>query len=276
LILKEQGKPRQPEGTDWPDGLMAGDKGGQAAKGVFRGILVAGLYRIVMNGVGLFQEEVRWAITPLKTAFSFDFLPSLLAVGYILGLETCGIMLAGASLGWFVLIPLIGYIGQGLPTPLAPATELISAMSPEAIHKEYIRYIGAGAVAFGGLVSLTKALPTIFESVRLAFQEMKPGQEGAPAKKRTATDIPFKYVLGGWALMFLLIGLNRSINLTGFLGAFLAMFFAFFFVTVSSRIVGLVGTTSMPLSGMTIGALLITCGVVKAAGYSGGAGMAAA
>lgn len=199
-------------------------------------------------------------------------------------------MLAGASLGWFVLIPLISYVGQALPVPLAPATELISAMTPEAIHKEYIRYIGAGAVAFGGFVSLTKALPTILESVRLAFREMKPSHAEPTVKKRTATDIPFKYVLGGWAIMFVLIGLNRVLSLTnygvpgglashvgiGLLLAFLAMFFSFFFVTVSSRIVGLVGTTSMPLSGMTIGALLITCGVVKAVGLTGGAGMAAA
>ena len=276
LIVKEHGRLRYPEGTACAEVLRAGDEGGQAFWGVFRGFAVAGIFRILMNGVGLWKEEVRWAIKPLKTALSFDFLPSLLAVGYILGLETCAIMLAGAWLGWFVIVPLIGFMGEGMTVPVAPATMLIADMSWADLRENYLCYIGAGGVAFGGMVSLAKAFPTIVDSIRIAFRELRPQAGGPEVKKRTAQDIPFSMVLGGWILMFLLIGINRSVNITGFLGAFLAMFFAFFFVTVSSRIVGLVGTTSMPLSGMTIGALIITCGVVKFAGFSEGAGMAAA
>ncbi len=275
LIVKEHGRLRYPEGTACAEVLIAGEKGGDSAKNVFMGIAVAAGYRI-LNGCGFFLEVASWPIKTLKTAFSFDYLPSLLAVGYILGLETCGIMVSGAFLGWFVLIPLISYFGAGLTVPIAPATELISAMEPGAIAKAYVRYIGAGAVAFGGILSLLKALPTIIESISMAFKELTAKTTDSGPKKRTAQDIPLPLVLASWLVMFVLIGLNTQINVAGFLGAGLAVVFAFFFVTVSSRIVGLVGTTSMPLSGMTIAALLVTCAVMKNAGYLGSAGMSAA
>jgi len=278
LIVKEHGRLRYPEGTACAEVLMAGDKGGQSAGTVFVAIGVAGLYRVAMNALGLFQEIVAWPVAKLKTTLSFDLLPSLMAVGFILGLETCGIMLAGAALGWFVMIPLISFFGQGLIAPLAPATQLISQMPPEDIWSFYLRYIGAGAVAFGGLVSLAKALPTIIDSIGAVLGELRGSviRAGAAEGERTARDIPLKLVLAAWLGIFLLIGLNRGVNQAGFLGAFLTVVFAFFFVTVSSRIVGIVGTTSMPLSGMTIGALLVTCLVIKHVGYAEAVGMGAA
>lgn len=276
LIVKEHGKLRYPEGTACAEVLIAGDKGGESATNVFLGIGVAGLYRFLMGGCGLFKEVVVWPVKTLKTAFSFDLLPSLLAVGYILGLETCFIMFSGAFLGWFVIIPLISYFGESLTVPLAPATEIISKLEPELIAKHYVRYIGAGAVTFGGLLSLAKALPTIIDSIRLALFELTSGSSNNASKKRTAKDIPLHFVLASWVAIFLIVAFNTSVNPSGFLGAFLTVVFAFFFVTVSSRIVGLVGTTSMPLSGMTISALLITCAVVKWNGYLGGLGMSAA
>lgn len=278
LIVKEHGRLRYPEGTACAEVLMAGDKGGQSAGTVFVAIGVAGLYRVAMNALGLFQEIVAWPVAKLKTTLSFDLLPSLMAVGFILGLETCGIMLAGAALGWFVMIPLISFFGQGLIAPLAPATQLISQMPPEEIWSFYLRYIGAGAVAFGGLVSLAKALPTIIDSIGAVLGELRGSviRAGAAEGERTARDIPLKLVLAAWLGIFLLIGLNRGVNQAGFLGAFLTVVFAFFFVTVSSRIVGIVGTTSMPLSGMTIGALLVTCLVIKHVGYAEAVGMGAA
>ncbi|MBT9587331.1 oligopeptide transporter, OPT family [bacterium] len=279
LIVKEHGRLRYPEGTACAEVLMAGDKGGQSAGTVFAAIAVAGLYRIAMNALGLFKDIVTWPVLKLKTELSFDLLPSLMAVGFILGLETCGIMMAGAALGWFVIIPLISFFGQGLTTVVAPADGLISAMAPYDVWSFYLRYIGAGAVAFGGLVSLFKAMPTIIDSIAAVFRELKGSRTGGAAAGetgRTSKDIPLTLVLGAWLMIFLMIGLNRGVNQVGFLGAFLAVAFAFFFVTVSSRIVGIVGTTSMPLSGMTIGALLVTCLVIKNAGYTAALGMGAA
>ena len=163
LIVKEHGKLRYPEGTACAEVLMAGDKGGQSAGTVFAAIGVAGLFRVAENAWGRCKAIVVWPVKTLATNLSFDLLPSLMAVGFILGLETCGIMLAGAALGWFVLIPLISFFGAGLVTALPPGEVLISAMTPDDVWANYLRYIGAGAVAFGGLVSLCKALPTIWE-----------------------------------------------------------------------------------------------------------------
>lgn len=274
LIVKEHGRLRYPEGTACAEVLIAGDKGGASAVTVFAAMLVAAGYRMMMNALGLFKEIITIPMGFLKTQLSFDLLPSLMAVGFILNLETCALMLSGALFGWFVIIPAIAYFGQGASVPLPPAEALIAQMSPDDLHKHYLRFIGAGAVAFGGLVSLCRALPTIGESIGAAFGQLRGKQEKETA--RTAQDLPLPWVLGVWVLIFVLVGLNTSLNLAGFLGAALTVFFAFFFVTVSSRIVGLVGTTSLPLSGMTIGALLITCLVMKSAGYVGAVGITAA
>jgi putative OPT family oligopeptide transporter len=274
LIVKEHGRLRYPEGTACAEVLIAGDRGGQAARAVFSGIIVSGLYNIMMKGLGWFKEIVFFPVTFLKTEVSFQLAPSLLAVGFILGLPTCGIMVSGAVLGWFVIIPMIGYFGAGLTVPIAPATELISKLTPFDLWDSYLRYIGAGAVAFGGLVGLVNALPTIKESIQVAIKEMA-SREKVP-KTRTSEDLPMPLVMGGWVLIFVLIASYQKLNLAGVTGALLAVVFAFFFVTVSSRIVGIVGTSSMPLSGMTIGALLITCLVVQATGLQGSAGIAAA
>ncbi len=273
LIVKEHGRLPYPEGTACAEVLMAGDKGGHAARGVFVGVAVSALYNIMMKGLGWFKEIVVWPVTFLRTEASFQLAPSLLAVGFILGLPTCGVLVSGAVLGWFVIIPAIAYFGAGLTTPLAPGTVLISQMAPIDIWDYYLRYIGAGAVAFGGLVGLVSALPTIFESIKVAVTEMTSREK--VVKTRTTEDLPMPFVIGGWLVIFLLIGFYSDLNLAGFTGALLAVVFSFFFVTVSSRIVGIVGTSSMPLSGMTIGALLTTCLVVQALGLKGAAGIGA-
>lgn len=274
LIVKEHGNLRYPEGTACAEVLIAGDKGGEAAVSVFVGVLVSAIYNLFMKGLGWFKELVVFPVTYLRTEMSFTLSPSLLAVGFILGLPTCGILISGAILGWFVIIPTIAYFGAGLTVPVAPATVLISEMEPIDIWDYYLRYIGAGAVAFGGLIGLMKAVPTIYESIKVAFREIT-SQEKVE-KTRTTEDLPLSWVMAGWLAIFLMIGLFKSLNLIGFTGALLAVFFSFFFVTVASRIVGIVGTSSMPLSGMTIGALLVTCLVVQASGLTGAAGVAAA
>ena len=274
LMVKEHGNLRYPEGTACAEVLIAGDKGGAAALSVFVGIFVSAAYNFLKTGLGWFKELVVFPVKVLKTEMSFTLTPSLLAVGFILGLPTCGVLVSGAILGWYVIIPTISYFGAGLTEPIAPATQLISEMSPIDIWDHYLRYIGAGAVAFGGLVGLVKAIPTIYESIKTAMGELTKRER--VEKTRTSEDLPLPWVMGAWLVIFLLIGLFKSLNLIGFTGAFLAVFFSFFFVTVASRIVGIVGTSSMPLSGMTIGALLVTCLVVQASGLQGGAGIAAA
>lgn len=276
LIVKEHGKLRYPEGTACAEVLIAGDTGGKAAWAVFSGIVVSGLYNIVMKGLGWFKEIVTWPVTFLKTELSFQMAPSLLAVGFILGLPTCGIMISGAALGWFVIIPTISYFGASVPTPIAPATLPIAQLTPIDIWDYYLRYIGAGAVAFGGLVGLVKAIPTIKESIRTAVGEIRTARSAKLAQTRRSEDLPMKWVMGGWLAIFILIASYQKLNQAGIVGALLTVVFAFFFVTVASRIVGLLGTSSMPLSGMTIGALLTTCFVVEAIGLKGSAGIAAA
>jgi putative OPT family oligopeptide transporter len=275
LIVKEHGRLRYPEGTACAEVLIAGDKGGQAARAVFSGILVAGVYNLMMKGLGWFKETVFWPVPFLRTEVSFQLVPSLLAVGFILGLPTCGVMVSGAVLGWFVIIPTIAYFGAGLTTPVLPETSmLISQMEPFDLWDRYLRYIGAGAVAFGGLVGLLNALPTIKESIGVAVREMV--SRDKVQATRTNQDLPMPLVMGGWLVIFVLIAAYQKLNLAGVVGALLAVVFSFFFVTVSSRIVGIVGTSSMPLSGMTIGALLVTCLVVQWLGLSGPAGIGAA
>ncbi len=280
LIVKEHGKLRYPEGTACAEVLMAGDEGGKQARTVFSAVGLAGLYRLLMNGVGLWPENIVYSLGRLgfPTACSFDMLPSLLAVGFIIGIRTCGVMLAGAALGWFVIIPMIAHFGVLATVPVLPAKHLlISQMTPDGIWEHYLRFIGAGAVAMGGLVSLGRSIPTIIDSFGSAIRGMLAAGKGeGESSIRTYRDMPLPIVLGILIAIFLVLGVSTGVNPSGFLGAFLAVVFAFFFVTVSSRIVGIVGSTSMPLSGMTIGALLATCGILKIAGWSGSAGVAAA
>lgn len=275
LIVKEHGRLRYPEGTACAEVLIAGDKGGSAALAVFSGMVVSAIFNFFMKTLGLFKEIVSYPVTFLRTEAAFQMSPSLLAVGFILGLPTCGIMISGAVVGWFVVIPMIAYFGAGLTTPLAPETHmLISQMSPGDLWGQYLRYVGAGAVAFGGMIGLIKALPTIKESIQMAFKEM--GSKEKVVKTRTTEDLPMPFVIGSWVVIFLFLCAYQSLNLAGVTGALLTVVFSFFFVTVSSRIVGIVGTSSMPLSGMTIGALLVTCLVIQSSGLKGAAGIGAA
>lgn len=277
LIVQEHGKLRYPEGTACAEVLIAGDEGGAPAKTVFSAIAVAGLYRFLMNGLRLFKETPIWGVPALGTALSFDMLPSLLAVGFIIGVRTAGIMLAGSLLGWFVIIPLIHFQGAWIHVIVPPGKIPLSDIKdPMMIWSSYLRYIGAGAVAFGGLVSLVRSLPTIVTSFSVSMKELLAKAEAKIQKIRTSEDIPFTAVLGGTALILLIMGVTRAFNPSGFLGGGLAVLFAFFFVTVAARIVGIVGSTSMPLSGMTIGALIAITAILKWFGWSGPAGIAAA
>ena len=282
LIVQEHGILKYPEGTACAEVLVAGDIGGNPAKLVFMGIGVGALYKFAQQFLKLWKDIVHWDIPLMKNmVFSAEASPILLSVGYIIGLEVSCLMLSGGMLAWFVLIPLITYFGSSAVGPIAPATIPISAMDADAIWNAYIRYIGAGAVAFGGLISLGKAMPTIVKSFKLSFIEffesLKHAREGTTKQSvRTDEDLPIQWVLGGSVLLVIAIALTRTVSdsfIQGIVGAMMVMMFGFFFVTVSSRIVGLVGSSSNPVSGMTIGTLIASCLIFRAIGFTGIEGM---
>jgi len=277
LIVQEHGKLRYPEGTACAEVLVAGDVGGAPARLVFTGIGVAGLYRFLMSAMKGWTEYPAWKIPGLPNAMlSFDVLPALLGVGFIIGVEVSAYMLAGGLLGWFVIIPLISFLGGTLPTLVPPGSKLIGEMSAHELWSSYVRYIGAGAVACGGMISLSKAMPTIISSFKLGFEEILHAFSGKVRKVvRIYDDIPMAVVIIGALVMLVIIALVPH-NPAGWLGAILAVIFGFFFATVSSRIVGIVGSSSNPVSGMTIGTLIAVCLVLKAFGFQGTNGMVAA
>ncbi|MFQ5491805.1 MAG: OPT family oligopeptide transporter, partial [Phycisphaerae bacterium] len=251
LIVKERDTLPYPEGVACAEVLESGQKGGAGARTVFMGLGVGALFEIVRT-LGGFGKRALVNVTPLKTWATLDASPALLGVGYILGIRVAGYMLGGAVLGWFVLIPAISFFGADAAGPVAPATQLIADMNPEDIWEHYIRYIGAGAVILGGLFSLFKSAPTIASSVWHGLGALL-GRGGKP--DRTDRDLPFPLLILGlvglWALMWYIPDVNVSRA-----GAVAVLVFGFFFVTVSSRLVGLVGNSSNPISGMTIATLL--------------------
>jgi putative OPT family oligopeptide transporter len=273
LIVQEHGRLPYPEGTACADILIAGEEGGSKAKTVFIGLGIGAIYKFIADGIKLFPTSIEWEIPKYKNgAIGGDILPALLGVGFIIGPKISAIMLAGAVLGWIAFIPLISIMGDSASSVIPPAFELISKMDFWEIWNRYIRYIGAGAVAFAGIISLIKSLPIIFTSFLSALKGLKTGETGT---LRTEKDMPMKIVLIFIAVIIVMIAFLPWIP-TGIIGAIMITVFSFFFVTVSSRLVGVVGSSSNPISGMTIATLLFTTIVLKATGHTGLPGMIAA
>jgi len=263
LIVKEHGNLPYPEGTACADVLIAGEKGGKLARHVFLGLGVAFLYKGLMSIAGLWKDVPQY-LFGRKSALpngtiNAEITPELLGVGYIIGPRISGIMVAGGILSWIVLIPLITLIGDSLTVPMAPETTmLISEMSPSQIWSKYIRYIGAGAVTFGGIITLIKTLPTIVSAFTDSFKDLRAKDSDKPATVlRTEKDFPLIYVVVGSVALIILMSVLPNIP-TNFLSAVMIVVFGFFFVTVASRIVGLIGCSSSPVSGMTIATLMAT------------------
>ncbi len=263
LIVKEHGKLPYPEGTACADVLIAGEKGGKLARNVFIGLGVAFLYKGLMSIAGLWKDVPQYlfgrkSFLPNGT-INAEITPELLGVGYIIGPRISGIMVAGGILSWIVLIPLITLIGDSLTVPMAPETTmLISDMSPSQIWSKYIRYIGAGAVTFGGIITLIKTLPTIVSAFTDSFKDLRAKDAGKQETVlRTERDFPLIYVVIGSIALIILMSVLPNIP-TNFLSAVMIVVFGFFFVTVASRIVGLIGCSSSPVSGMTIATLMAT------------------
>lgn len=270
LIVEEHGALPFPEGTACAEVLLAGEEGGAKSKVVFAGLGISALYKFITDGLKLFPSEVHWNLRSLRTAFGLDVLPALAGVGYICGQRVAANMFAGGVLGWFVLIPAIVLFGGD--NMIAPAADRISEMDVMSIWGSYIRYIGAGAVAAGGIISLIKTFPVILRTFIKAVRGIGVQRQDA---LRTSRELPMGAVLAGVLLIAVVIWLLPSVPVRLF-GAMLVIIFGFFFATVSSRMVGLVGSSNNPVSGMAIATLLIATALLKGTGMTRYTGMVSA
>ncbi len=272
LIVKEHGVLPYPEGTACAEVLLAGEEGGASAKTVFAGMGLSAVFKFITDGLKVVPGVITAPIRSLRTAFSAEVYPALLGVGYICGIKIASYMFAGALLGWFVLIPAITIFGG--PTTMYPGDVPIAQMYAEggadAIWGSYIRYIGAGAVAAGGIISLIKSLPLIVSTFKDSLKGLKGGTKAGSL--RTEQDMDMRLVLGGSLVLILVIWLLPAIPVS-LIGALLVVVFGFFFATVSSRMVGLVGSSNNPVSGMAIATLLFSTLVLKVTGNTGVSGM---
>lgn len=275
LIVKEHGVLPYPEGTACAEVLLAGEEKGGSAKSVFAGMGLAALFKFLVDGLKAIPGVITIPVRALKTEFSAEVYPALLGVGYICGPKIASYMFAGGILGWFVLIPAI--VTFGGTTILYPGTKTIADMyatgGPSVIWSSYIRYIGAGAVAAGGIISLFKSMPLIVTTFGQSIKAMKRGRGGSAL--RTERDLNIGLIGILILLVFLAIWLLPQIPVS-FLGALLIVVFGFFFATVSSRMVGLVGSSNNPVSGMAIATLLAAAFFLKGAGDGGSHGMVGA
>ena len=272
LIVKEHGTLPYPEGTACAEVLLAGESGGAKASTVFTGLGIAAVYKFIADGLKAFPSEVAFEIKAYKgSGIGMDTLPALLGVGYICGPKISSYLLAGGTVAWFALMPLIALFGGDMV--MFPGTEPISTFSPDAIWSTYIRYIGAGAVACGGILSLIKSLPMIVRTFRDAMKGLKAGRDSD--NSRTAQDLSMNIVLIGIGVIAIAMWLIPAIPVN-LIGAIIIVICGFFFATVSSRMVGIVGSSNNPVSGMAIATLLIATMLLKASGMIGYPGMVSA
>ena len=270
LIVREHGALTYPEGTACAEVQVASQAGGSQAKLLFGGMLVGAIYQGLMKIGHLWPGDPSWKIDRggYKTEFGGEATPELLGVGYIIGPKVAAVMLAGGAVGWLVIIPLIYLFGGGVGEPILPETkELISDMGAFSVWSRYLRYVGAGAVAFGGLFTLVKSSPTIVGSLKAALRAI--GDKTDASLPRTQQDLPIAWIGAALIVMALCAaflplmewtpveGEPSKIGSAGLLAGVAVVVFSFFFVTVSSRIVGLLGSSSNPISGMTIATVLI-------------------
>lgn len=286
LIVKEHGVLPYPEGTACAEVLVAGERGGQLASLVFSGLGIGALWKSLSWIFNLFLAEIGFSTSRTSqfpnATLNVDISPEYLGVGYVIGPRIAGTMFAGGVLSWLVLLPLLSILGAYITVPfppihpnfaMNPATGqpfLISEMAPGQLWSAYIRYIGAGAVLASGLITLGRTIPTIVSSAVEGIRGF--GGDANAAVARTERELPMSVVLIGTLIIALVLALAPRMPLQGnVLAAVLTVVFAFFFATVSSRITGLIGTSSNPISGMTIATLILTCLLFVALGWTGDA-----
>ena len=276
LIVKEHGILTYPEGTAAAEVLVAGETGGTQAKLVFQGLFVGLASKLLTFVFRLWPGVAEWHLPRYKAAtVSMDLSPELMGVGYIIGYRSAAIMVGGGLLSWLVLIPAIALFGAGRAGAMYPSTVPIDQMQPFDIWSRYIRYIGAGAVAAGGIINLVKAMPTIIDSFRASFRDLALKSAGdATGKRRTEKDIPISVVLGGSVALALFMSFLPQLKAVpglwiGVISAVAIIVFGFFFSVVSSRITGELGSSSNPVSGMAIATLMGVCLVFILLGWTG-------
>jgi putative OPT family oligopeptide transporter len=275
LIVKEHGVLPYPEGAACADVLVAGERGGALARTVFTGLGIGALWKSFSWILQIFRTTVGYTLA--RTSFfpnatlNVDISPEYMGVGYVIGPRIAGVMFAGGVLSWLVLLPLLSIMGNYMtvPFPPVPASGLrIDQMSASQLWSAYIRYTGAGAVLASGIITLARTIPTIVSSFRDSVKDF--GTKGGTVQTRTERDIPATVVLGGSLLLAIFLAVAPRMPTQGNpLVALLIIIFGFFFVTVSSRITGLIGSSSNPISGMTIATLILTCTIFVALGWTG-------
>ena len=273
LIVEEHGTLPFPEGTACAEVLLAGEEGGSKAGSVFKGLGIAAVYKFIADGLGFFPSEIGYAFKGFAgSQIGIQVLPSLAGVGFICGPKISSYMLAGGTLSWFVLMPAIALFGGD--AVIFPGEEPISSLAPADLWGTYIKYIGAGAVAAGGLISLIKTFPLIIRTFKQAMQSMSKKHANANTV-RTQQDLPMPLLLGMLLVIVILIWLVPTFPVNP-VGALIIVIFGFFFASVSSRMVGLIGSSNNPVSGMAIATLIIATLLLKVTGTDGTTGMVGA
>lgn len=277
LIVKEHATLLYPEGTACADVLLAGEEGGSNASTVFSGMGLAAVFKFIVDGIKIIPADISVAFNSFKGELGVEVYPALLGVGYIVGPKISSFMFAGGLIGWMVIIPLICLFGPD--TWLYPAdqgvtiSQLFALGGASKIWSTYVKYIGAGAIATGGIISLIKSLPLIISTFRDSMKDLKGGSVKGTA--RTDRDLPMSAILVGIVAMVVIIWAVPAIPVN-LLGALLIVIFGFFFATVSARMVGMIGSSNNPVSGMAIATLLIATMAIKSSGQTGIGGMKAA
>lgn len=276
LIKDEHGKIPYPEGTACAEVLVAGNEGGNSAKMLFKALGLGAGFKFLTDGIVAFPYTSDYYLKgALKGGgFGMDFLPSLFGAGFLCGPRICAFSLGGGILGWFVIMPMIYYFGQYAPDVIAPGVDPISEMDMWGMWSKYIKYIGIGCVTMGGFISLISSIPIIVRSFKGTFGNLKLKNENI---KRTDQNLPGRVIIIGVIFILAVVAFLPVFPsvAAGSVGAILVLIFGFFFVTVSSHIVGLVGSSSNPIAAMTIGGLLVTAVVFRAMGFNGTSGITA-
>ena len=269
LIVEEHERLPYPEGTACAQVLLAGDRGGSGARTVFGGFGLGAAFSLLGSVGRFFGETASWSLARLLPAgsFSVETNPALLGVGYVIGTRIAAVMLAGGMLSFLVLIPAVAIFGPDLTSPLVGGGSLpVRAMSPGQIRNAFVLYVGAGAVATGGIVALARSLPSIWDAFRHGLASLDARRSADRA--RQDQDLPMTLVLGGAIAVGVAVAVSPMLEINA-LSAALIVLLGFFFVTVSSRITGEIGSSSNPISGMTVATLLVTCLLFVAAGWTG-------
>ena len=273
LIVEEHGTLPFPEGTACAEVLLAGEEGGSKAGSVFKGLSIAAVYKLIADGFNVFPSEIGYAFKGFAgSQIGIQVLPSLAGVGFICGPKISSYMLAGGTLSWFVLMPAIALFGRD--AVIFPGTDPISSMAPSDLWGSYIKYIGAGAVAAGGVISLIKTFPLIIRTFKQAMKSMSKKHANTNVL-RTQQDLPMPLLLVMMLVIVVLIWLVPTFPVNP-IGALIIVVFGFFFASVSSRMVGLIGSSNNPVSGMAIATLIIATLLLKVTGADGTTGMVGA